>query len=132
MHNSFYGSLAIVFSKFLKALRVLMHVCACKSCFGGMRSKCCLLNTADVPTITSEINFNQFKSVSTAFVSLTSNLTRLLRKADFHIIWRSCLEQINTPNGAQLLPEDVIAIKASKNVDKITRCIGSFCILELD
>ena len=84
-----------------------------------MRCKFCLLNTADVPTIKSEINFNQFKSVSTAFVTLTSNLTRLLRKADFHIIRRSCLEQINTPNGAQLLPEDVIAIKASKNIDEL-------------
>ena len=84
-----------------------------------MRCKFCLLNTADVPNIKSEINFNQFKSVSTAFVTLTSNLTRLLRKADFHIIRRSCLEQINTPNGAQLLPEDVIAIKASKNIDEL-------------
>ena len=66
-----------------------------------------------------EVNFNQFKSVTTAFVTLTSKLTRLLRKADFHIIRRSCIEQINTPNGAQLLPEDVSAIKTSKNIDEL-------------
>ena len=46
-------------------------------------------------------------------------MTRLLRKADFYIIRRSCLEQINTPNGAQLLPKDVTAIKASKNIDEL-------------
>ena len=42
-----------------------------------------------------------------------------MRKADFYIIRRSCLEQINTPNGAQLLPEDVASIKASKNIDEL-------------
>ena len=42
-----------------------------------------------------------------------------MRKADFYIIRRSCLEQINTPNGAQLLPEDVTSIKASKNIDEL-------------
>ena len=72
-----------------------------------------------VITADSEINFNQFKSVSTAFVILTSSLTRLLRKADFHLIRRSCIEQINTVNGAQLLPEDVTSIKASKNIDEL-------------
>ena len=46
-------------------------------------------------------------------------MTILLRKADFYIIRRSCLEQINTPNGAQLLPEDVTSIKASKNIDEL-------------
>ena len=66
-----------------------------------------------------EVNFNQFKSVTTAFLTLTSKLTRLLRKADFHIIRRSCIEQINTPNGAQLLPEDVSAIKMSKDIDEL-------------
>ena len=75
-----------------------------------------LLNTGDGFL---EVNFNQFKSVTTAFVTLTSKLTRLLRKADFHIIRRSCIEQINTPNGAQLLPEDVSAIKTCKNIDEL-------------
>ena len=42
-----------------------------------------------------------------------------MRKADFHIIRRSCIEQINTPNGAQLLPEDVSAIKTSRNIDEL-------------
>ena len=66
-----------------------------------------------------EVDFNQFKSVTQAFLTLTSKLTRLLRKADFHIIRRSCIEQINTPNGAQLLQEDVSAIKISKNTDEL-------------
>ena len=75
-----------------------------------------MLNTGDGNL---EVNFYQFKSVTTAFVTLTSKLTRLLRKADFHIIRRSCIEQINTPNGAQLLPEDISAIKTSKNIDEL-------------
>ena len=66
-----------------------------------------------------EVDFNQFKSVTQAFLTLTSKLTKLLRKADFHIIRRSCIEQISTPNGAQLLPEDVSAIKSSKNIDEL-------------
>jgi len=77
------------------------------------------LNTADGLITGSEVNFNQFKSVTTAFVTLTSKVTRLLRKADFHIVRRSCIEQINTPNGAQLPPEDVNAIKASKDIDEL-------------
>ena len=73
----------------------------------------------------SVINFSQFESVTEAFVTLTSKLTRLLRKADFHIIRRSCIEQINTPNGAQLPPRDVSAIKSSKNIDELLDVLAS-------
>ena len=66
-----------------------------------------------------EVNFNQFENVTIAFVTLTSKLTRLLRRADFYIIRRSCIDQINTPNGAQLQPKDVSDIKTSKNIDEL-------------
>ena len=80
-----------------------------------------LFYAADSPT---EVHFNQFKSVTAAFVALTSKLTRLLRKADFHIIRRSCIEQINTPNGAQLLPAEVSAINASKDIDELLNVLA--------
>ena len=73
----------------------------------------------------SVINFSQFESVTEAFVTLTSKLTRLLRKADFHIIRRSCIEQINTPNGAQLPPQDVSASKEIKDA-YYTKVVSKF------
>ena len=65
-----------------------------------------------------EVNFHT-PSVSRAFISLTSNMTKLLRSADFYIVRRACIEQIHTPIGAQLPLEDVNAIKSSKNIDAL-------------
>ena len=66
-----------------------------------------------------EVDFNQFSSVAGAFLHLTSNMTILLRCADFSIVRRACIEQINTPSGAQLPQEVVSDIKSSMNIDKI-------------
>ena len=47
---------------------------------------------------------------------LTSKLRLLLAKADFSDIKRSCIEQINTPSGAQLPPELVTKVKSCENI----------------
>ena len=49
-------------------------------------------------------NFRSY-SITEAFLYLTSNISKQLQKDDFHIIRRACIEQISTPNGAQLSPD---------------------------
>lgn len=72
---------------------------------------CLLFNVVN----TYETAFKEFDTVSRAFIFLTSNLEKLLQKEDFYVIRRSCIEQINSPNGAQLSPECVKSIKMSMN-----------------
>ena len=62
---------------------------------------------------------SQFSNVRTAFVYLTSNVGKLLQNADFYAIRRSCIEQINTPSGAQLSPDMVQKIKAANNLNAL-------------
>ena len=62
---------------------------------------------------------SKFTNVSTAFVYLTSNVGKLLQNADFYAIRRSCIEQINTPSGAQLSPDMVQKIKAANNLNAL-------------
>ena len=62
------------------------------------------------------ISFEEFDTVSEAFVFLTSQLKLLLAKTDFSNLKRSCIEQINTPSGAQLPPELVTKIKSCDNI----------------
>ena len=76
-----------------------------------------LMYTADPDS--HKVDFHQFSSVTKAFISLTSKMTKLLRNADFSIVRRACIEQINTPDGAQLTQKVVDDIKASKNIDTI-------------
>ena len=64
-------------------------------------------------------NKSQFTNVRTAFVYLTSNVGKLLQNADFYAIRRSCIEQINTPSGAQLSLEMVQKIKAANNLNAL-------------
>ena len=62
---------------------------------------------------------SQFNNVRTAFVYLTSNVGKLLQNEDFYAIRRSCIEQINTPSGAQLSPDMVQKIKAANNLNAL-------------
>ena len=62
------------------------------------------------------IPFAEFDTVSEAFVFLTSQLKLLLAKTDFSDIKRSCIEQINTPSGAQLPPELVEKVNLCTNI----------------
>ena len=65
---------------------------------------------------TTTISFEEFDTVSEAFVFLTSQLKLLLAKTDFSNLKRSCIEQINTPSGAQLPPELVAKVKSCDNI----------------
>ena len=68
---------------------------------------------------TTTISFEEFDTVSEAFVFLTSQLKLLLAKTDFSNLKRSCIEQINTPSGAQLSPELVTKVKSCDNITKL-------------
>ena len=54
-----------------------------------------------------------------AFLYLTSSVSKLLQNADFYAIRRSCIEQISTPNGAQLSPDMVQKIKTANNLNAL-------------
>ena len=60
---------------------------------------------------------SQFNNVRTAFIYLTFNVGKLLQNEEFYAIRRSCIEQINTPSGAQLSPELVQKIKTANNLN---------------
>ena len=53
----------------------------------------------------------EFENITEAFLFLTSNISKLLQSGDFYTIRRACIEQTNTPNGAQL---------SSATMEKIT------------
>ena len=64
-------------------------------------------------------DISKFTSVRAAFIYLTSNVSKLLQNEDFPTIRRSCIEQINTPSGAQLSPDIVQKIKSTKNLNSL-------------
>ena len=67
----------------------------------------------------SQPDFSKFTSVSSAFVSLTSSVTKCLANEYFGIIRRACIVQIQSPNGAQL-PQDVVEkIQNAQNLDAL-------------
>jgi len=62
------------------------------------------------------VSFEEFDTVSEAFVFLTCQLKLLLAETDFSDLKRSCIEQTNTPGGAQL-PDDLVArVKSCENI----------------
>ena len=69
--------------------------------------------------IVPSFDISNFDSIREAYIYLTSNVSKLLRNADFYVIRRSCIEQINTPNGAQLSPEMVQKIKAANHLNTL-------------
>ena len=54
-----------------------------------------------VPTF----DITEFDNITEAFLFLTSNVSKLIQSGDFYTIRRACIEQTNTPNGAQLTPD---------------------------
>ena len=74
------------------------------------------MHILSVENLTTTISFEEFDTVSEAFVFLTSQLKCLLAKTDFSDLKRSCIEQINTPSGAQLPPELVAKVKSCDNI----------------
>ena len=63
------------------------------------------------------MDIKEFDSITTAFVFLTSNVSKLLQTGDFYAIRRSCIEQTNTPNGAQLSPDTMQKITSTNNLN---------------
>ena len=67
----------------------------------------------------SQPDFSKFKSISSAFVSLTSTVTRYLENQNFFTIRRACITQIKSPNGAQLPPDVVQKVQSAENLDAL-------------
>ena len=64
-------------------------------------------------------DFSKFTNVSSAFVSLTTSVTKCLANEDIGIIRRACIVQIQSPNGAQLPPDVVEKIQNAHNLDTL-------------
>jgi len=64
-------------------------------------------------------DFNTFKNITSAFIHLTSNVTKHLKKAEFIMLRRACILQTKTPRGAKLTPELVEKISTAKNLDDL-------------
>ena len=62
-------------------------------------------------------DISKFDSIGEAFISLTSNVSKLLQNEDFYSIRRSCIEQMKTPSGAQLSLDIIQRIKAADNLN---------------
>ena len=72
-----------------------------------------------IPTGTTSvtIKFAHFSTVSEAFSFLTSRMRSQLSTAHFSDMKRACIEQMNSPSGAQLSSDLVTKVKSSKSVD---------------
>ena len=64
-------------------------------------------------------DMTEFNSISTAFIHVTSTVSKLIQRENFYPIRRSCIEQMHTPNGAQLSPDVVQKIKVANNLDAL-------------
>ena len=69
--------------------------------------------------IVASFDISNFDSIREAYIYLTSNVSKLLQKEDFYTIRRSCIEQINTPSGAQLSPDMVQKIKTASHLNAL-------------
>jgi len=69
--------------------------------------------------IAFNIDISQFKNIRTAFIYLTSNVSKLLQNENFYAIRRSCIEQIHTPSGVQLSPDMMQKVKSANNLDTL-------------
>ena len=61
----------------------------------------------------------EFDSITEAFLYLTSNISELLQKENFRTIRRACVEQINTPKGAQLSPDMKHRVQTANDLDAL-------------
>ena len=69
--------------------------------------------------IVPSFDISKFDNIREAYIYLTSNVSKLLQTKDFSAIRRSCIEQINTPSGAQLSPDMVEKINTTKNLNSL-------------
>ena len=67
----------------------------------------------------SQPDFSKFTNVSSAFVSLTSSVTKCLANEDIGILRRASIVQMKSPNGAQLPPEVVQKIENAENLNAL-------------
>lgn len=65
----------------------------------------------------TSFDITEFDSITEAFLFLTSNVSKLLQSEDFYTIRRACIEQTNTPNGAQLSPDMMQKITTTNNLN---------------
>ena len=68
---------------------------------------------------TLSFDISKFDSIGEAFISLTSNVSKLLENEYFPPIRRSCIEQMKTSSGAQLSPDMIQKIKAANDLNAL-------------
>ena len=68
---------------------------------------------------TPSFDISSSDSITEIFISLTSNVSKLLQNEDFPAIRRSCIEQMKTPSGAQLSPDVIQKIKAASDLNSL-------------
>ena len=91
-----------------------MYVCLILDSFSVF-----VVSPSGTGTIVSSINFTDCDDISTAFLLLTSEISRLLKKADISTLRRSLLQQRKTPGGVQF-PDDLCQrIKAARELDTL-------------
>ena len=73
------------------------------------------VKTTQEPVPTFDIM--KFDSITEAYLFLTSNVSNLIQSGNFYTIRRACIEQTNTPNGAQLSPDLEKKIVATDKLD---------------
>ena len=79
-------------------------------------------NVSSVPSSSSSIRtmtFAHFSTVSEAFAFLTSKLRSQLTKADFCDIKRVCIEQTQSPSGAQLPHKLIEKVKSCQHINSL-------------
>ena len=79
----------------------------------------CFIEATKILQKDSLPDFSKFKSISSAFVCLTSNVTEGLSTAKFISIRRACISQTKTPGGAQFSPDVEEKIKSSAHLDDL-------------
>ena len=72
------------------------------------------MKTTQEPVPTFDIT--EFDNITEAFLFLTSNVSKLIQSGDFYTIRRACIEQTNTPNGAQLTPDMIQKIATTNKL----------------
>ena len=76
-------------------------------------------SVATTTTPNSTMTFSEFDTVSKAFAFLTSMMKLQLIKADFFNIRRVCIEQMNSPKGAQLPQYLIDKIKSCQDINAL-------------
>ena len=67
----------------------------------------------------SNFNISEFRSITDAFLYLTTCISKQIQNKDFGDIKRACIAQANTPGGAQLSDDMKKSVRTSKDLNAL-------------